>query len=50
MAKPIEPIRIGIDVSKAELVIARSDSKSLEKIANTPRAISRWLKTLPCGT
>ncbi|MBA1236417.1 IS110 family transposase, partial [Pseudomonas stutzeri] len=33
MAKPIEPIRVGIDVSKAELVIARSDSKSLEKIA-----------------
>jgi len=50
MAKPIEPIRVGIDVSNAELVIARSDSKSLEKIANTPRAISRWLKTLPCGT
>lgn len=50
MAKPIAPIMIGIDVSKAELVIARSDSKSLERITNTPRAISRWLKTLPSGT
>ena len=49
MAKPIESVRIGIDVSKAELVIARSDSKNLETIANTSSAIRRWLKTLPCG-
>lgn len=48
MAKPIESVMVGIDVSKAELVIARSDSQSLERIANTPRAISGWLKTLPC--
>lgn len=50
MAKPIEPIMVGIDVSKAELVIARSDSKDLERIANTCRAIGRWLKTLPGRT
>jgi len=32
---------VGIDVNKAELVIARNDSKNLEGIANTPRAITR---------
>lgn len=50
MAKPIEPIMVGIDVSKAELVIARSDSQRPETIANTSRAIESWLKTLPGKT
>src|SRR5690554_4611732 len=46
MAKPITPVMVGVDVSKAELVIARSDSKDLERIANTAQAIGGWLKTL----
>lgn len=50
MAKPIEPIMVGIDVSKAELVVARSDSQSIATIGNTLRAIRSWLKTLPAGS
>lgn len=50
MAKPVESVMVGIDVSKAELVVARSDSRDVEKIANTSRAISGWLKSLPAGS
>jgi transposase len=50
MAKPIESVLVGIDVSKAELVVARSDSRDLEKIANSSGAIRRWLKALPSGS
>lgn len=50
MAKPTESILVGIDVSKAELVVARSDSPDLEKLANTAGAIRRWLKALPAGS
>lgn len=38
---------IGIDVSKAELAIARSDTAGVTTIDNTQAAIRAWLKTLP---
>lgn len=47
MAMPVNPVLIGIDVSKAELVIARSDTEHVETIVNTAAAIKRWLKSLP---
>ncbi|WP_193075277.1 IS110 family transposase [Pseudomonas sp. FME51] len=50
MTKPVESILVGIDVSKAELVIARSDSPQIEAISNSPSAIKRWLKSLPQGS
>lgn len=50
MAKPIESVMVGIDVSKAELVVARSDSREVENIGNTGGAIRRWLSTLPGGS
>jgi transposase len=36
----------GVDVSKAELVIARPTHKKVEAVANTPAAIRRWLGKL----
>lgn len=47
MTKPVKPILVGVDVSKAELVVARSDSDRIEIIFNSPRAIKGWLKSLP---
>ncbi len=47
MTKPVEPILLGVDVSKAELVVARSDSDRIETINNTSSSIKRWLKSLP---
>lgn len=49
MAKRVETVLVGIDVSKAELVIARSDSDRLEPIPNHASSIRRWLKALPKG-
>lgn len=46
MAMPVTPIEIGVDVSKAELVIDRSDHDRQETIRNQPAAIRRWIKTL----
>lgn len=46
MAMAVQPLLIGVDVSKAELVIARSDQAQLETIANEAAAIRRWLKRL----
>lgn len=45
MAMQVQPILIGIDVSKAELVIS-VDGAPTETIDNQPRAIRRWLKSL----
>lgn len=46
MAKQVTVLEIGIDVSQAELVIARADSDQLTAIANDPQAIKAWLKSL----
>lgn len=46
MAMSVNVLEIGVDVSKADLVISRSDQKDVETIANTPGAIARWLKGL----
>lgn len=43
------PVRYGIDVAKAELVIASSHDTSLEKIENSSASIKKWLKSLPEG-
>ena len=40
---------IDVDVAKAELVIARSDSSSVASIENSKIAIRKWLKSLPKG-
>lgn len=46
MAMQVTVIEIGIDVSAAELVIARSDTSVLETLANAPQAIQAWLAQL----
>ena len=50
MAKAVEPVLTGVDVSKAELVIARSDSSGVETISNAVGPTRRWLKSLPPGS
>jgi len=47
MANTITSLFIGIDVSKAELAIARSDTADSVTLNNDKKAIRAWLKTLP---
>lgn len=47
MTTGVESILVGIDVSKAELVIARNDTDQIEVISNNLTSIRRWLKSLP---
>lgn len=47
MANTPTTLVLGIDVSKAELVIARSDTAGLVTIRNEKPAIRAWLQTLP---
>lgn len=49
MAMPIEPLLIGVDVSKATLSICADPQGSPQDIHNDPRAIERWLDTLSAG-
>jgi len=49
MAMQVQPLLIGVDVSKAELVICRGSEAALETIANEPAAIKAWLVSLPPG-
>src|SRR2546423_15629169 len=48
-----EPRCIGVDVSSDQLATAPADANTLDTpmtvVANTDRAILRWLKTLPPG-
>ncbi len=50
MAMFTQSIRVGIDVSKAELVIARSDHDGCDVITNRSGAIRQWLKSLPANS
>lgn len=46
-----EPLNIGIDVAKAELVIGVVDHPELNRsIANTSAQIRRWLEQVPAGS
>ena len=49
MSKTVGHTLIGIDVSKAELVVARSDTGSIDTVNNTAPSIRRWLNSLPAG-
>jgi transposase len=50
MAKPVDPILIGVDVSKACLAVAQSTSSQVLTLDNERRTIGTWLKTLPQGS
>lgn len=41
------PLFIGVDVSKAELVIAISSQQRVHSVANDAASISRWLRQVP---
>lgn len=47
MAMQVQPLLIGVDVSKAELVICRGPEAALETLANQDETIKAWLNTLP---
>ena len=47
MAIPLAPFLIGVDVGKATLSLCAGPDAALEDLPNQPRAIARWLKTLP---
>lgn len=49
MTIPVQPYLIGVDVSKAELVICHGSEKLTVVLDNAPQAIGRWLDTLPAG-
>lgn len=46
MANHSQPLIIGVDVSKADLTIARADTTESLTLTNDRRTIRRWLKTL----
>lgn len=46
MAKRVERIHIGVDVSKSTLVVANDDD-SISEIINDAKAIRNWLRALP---
>lgn len=50
MAMSVHPHLIGVDVSKAELMICQAPEQPLESLDNEPKAIRRWLRTLPKGS
>ena len=49
MAMPVQPLIIGVDVSKATLAVCLSPDTPVQSVDNTPQAIARWLKALPPG-
>jgi transposase len=49
MAMPVQPLCIGVDVSKATLALCLAPGTLVQTIPNTPPAIGRWLKSLPAG-
>lgn len=46
MAKQVEVVRIGADVSKAEIVLCVQGRSGIEALVNERTVIHRWLKTL----
>lgn len=49
MAMPVQPYLIGVDISKAELVICSAPEAPVMVLDNEPKAITHWLDTLPSG-
>ena len=49
MAMPVQPLLVGIDVSKAELLICQDPAAPTAIVDNTLQAIDRWLDSLPDG-
>jgi transposase len=47
MAMPVQPLLIGVDVAKAELVISQAWQEQLVTLPNTRSEIKRYLKGLP---
>lgn len=50
MAMPVQPLLIGVDVSKATLALCLAPDQPVQTLTNEPQAIAQWLTTLPSGT
>lgn len=50
MAKKVEATLIGVDVSKAELVLCQSGSKETLRVGNDRASIKRYLRGVPTGS
>ncbi len=49
MAMSVQPLLVGVDVSKAELVLCQDLEQSVVVLDNTAEAIGHWLDSLPGG-
>lgn len=49
MAMQVTPMMIGVDVSKASLELVTGAEAPVTSVANEPKAITAWLRTLPKG-
>lgn len=49
MAMLVQPLLGGVDVSKATLAVCLNPDHPVDTVANTPRAITQWLASLPPG-
>jgi transposase len=49
MAMPVQPLIVGVDVSKADLAVCIDPQTPAHMVTNTPRDIAKWLKSLPAG-
>jgi transposase len=49
MAIPVQPLLIGVDVSKATLAICLGPDQPVQSLDNDRKSITRWLATLPAG-
>lgn len=49
MAIPVQPLLIGVDVSKATLAICLGPDQPVQTLDNDRKSITRWLATLPAG-
>jgi len=47
MAMPVQPLSIGVDVAKAELVLCSSSKPVVQTLSNTKAAIRSYFKRLP---
>lgn len=49
MAMPVQPLSIGVDVAKAELVLCCSSKPVVQTLSNTKAAIRSYFKRRPAS-
>ena len=49
MAMPVQPLLIGVDISKVTLDLCLDPNRPVQTVPNQRRAIAQWLSSLPAG-